>query len=594
MTRLPLLSMDLSYEQDVVKTRQRARELADALNFDHQDQIRIATAVSEIARNAFEYGKGGRVDFAVIQQEKGNESFSIEVKDKGAGIANLDRILTGQFTSSTGMGLGIIGARRLMDGFDIQSDARQGTRVVLTKNLPRRIAPLDKKKLQTAVDAVVRGEMNEPYQELEQQNRELLSTLEQLNARQAELVQLNKELDETNRGVVALYAEINDKADYLQRASELKSKFLSNMSHEFRTPLNSILALSRILLDRLDGELTREQEKQVSYIRRSAEQLIDMVNDLLDIAKVEAGKITVRPTEFDASALFGSLRGVLKPLLVGQRVELVFEEPSDVPALYTDDSKVAQILRNFISNALKFTERGEVRVSAAMLDSEHVRFSVRDTGIGIATEDQERIFEEFSQIENPLQKHAKGTGLGLPLSRKLAILLGGTVTVESTQGLGSVFSLVIPKSFKEQDESHARQVASSEPTILIIDDDEVSRYLLKSLLHGANFRISEASNGSEGLKTAQAVIPKLLFLDLNMPDLSGFEVLDRLKNEPKTSEIPVIIYTSKVLDEKEISGLSRAAAILPKNSASRDEQWQIISPILKRAGLTIEVQNATV
>ena len=256
---------------------------------------------------------------------------------------------------------------------------------MLTKNLPRRVAPLDRKKLQTAVDAVLRGETNEPYRELEQQNRELLSTLEQLNARQAELVQLNKELDETNRGVVALYAEINDKADYLQRASELKSKFLSNMSHEFRTPLNSILALSRILLDRLDGELTREQEKQVSYIRRSAEQLIDMVNDLLDIAKVEAGKITVRPTEFDASALFGSLRGVLKPLLVSQRVNLVFEEPQDVPPLYTDDSKVAQILRNFISNALKFTERGEVRVSAEMLDEDHVRFSVQDTGIGIAS-----------------------------------------------------------------------------------------------------------------------------------------------------------------------------------------------------------------
>jgi len=594
MTKLPLLCMDLSYEQDVVKTRQRAREIADALNFDHQDQIRIATAVSEIARNAIEYGKGGRVEFSVLQQDKGHEAFVIEVKDVGPGIENLDRILMGQFTSSTGMGLGIIGARRLMDSFDIESTPRQGTRVVLTKILPPRIAPLDRKKLQAAVDAVVRGQMNEPYQELEQQNRELLSTLEQLNARQAELVQLNKELDETNRGVVALYAEINDKADYLQRASELKSKFLSNMSHEFRTPLNSVLALSRILLDRLDGDLTREQEKQVQYIRRSAEQLIEMVNDLLDIAKVEAGKITVRPSEFDAAALFGSLRGVLKPLLVSQRVNLVFEEPLDVPVLNTDDSKVAQILRNFISNALKFTERGEVRVSAAMLDTDHVRFSVQDTGIGIAEQDQERIFEEFSQIENPLQRHAKGTGLGLPLSRKLANLLGGTVTVESTQGVGSIFSLVIPKRFVEQSEAQLREPSSSEPSVLVVDDDEVSRYLLRNLLHGANFRISEASNGLEGLRTAQAVNPRVVFLDLNLPDLSGFEVLERLKNDPKTSEIPVIIYTSKVLDEKEISSLSRAVAILPKNLSSRDEQWQIVSPILVRAGLSVEVQNATV
>jgi len=591
MTRLPLLSMDLRHEQDVVRTRQRARELADALNFDQQDQIRIATAVSEIARNAIEYGKSGRVDFSVHQEDKGTHSFVVEITDNGPGIENLSRILSGQYTSSTGMGLGITGAQRLMDSFDIESNPGQGTRVVLTKVMPLRLVPLDRKKLDSAVDKAVRGETNEPYRELEQQNRELLSTLEQLNARQSELVQLNKELDETNRGVVALYAEINDKADYLQRASELKSKFLSNMSHEFRTPLNSVLALSRILLDRLDGDLTREQEKQVQYIRRSAEQLIEMVNDLLDIAKVEAGKITVRPTEFDAQALFGSLRGVLKPLLVSQRVNLVFEDPENVTPLYTDDSKVAQILRNFISNALKFTERGEVRVSAAMLDSDHVRFSVQDTGIGIAEQDQERIFEEFSQIENPLQKQAKGTGLGLPLSRKLATLLGGTVTIESTLGVGSVFSLIIPRQFKEVADTK-RPVASSDPTVLVIDDDEVSRYLLKSLLHGANFRISEASNGFEGLQTAQAIIPTVVFLDLNMPDLSGFEVLERLKNEPKTAEIPVVIYTSKVLDEKEISSLSKAAAILPKNLTSREEQLQIVSAVFKRAGLNIEVQNA--
>ena len=213
------------------------------------------------------------------------------------------------------------------------------------------------------------GRTNEPLRELEQQNRELLSTLEQLNLRQSELVQLNKELEETNRGVVALYAEINDKADYLQRASELKSKFLSNMSHEFRTPLNSILALSRILLDRLDGDLTREQEKQVQFIRRSADNLLELVNDLLDLAKVEAGKITVRPVHFDVGVLFGSLRSVLKPLLVSQRVELVFEDPEGIPPLFSDESKVAQILRNFISNALKFTERGEVRVCARMIEN---------------------------------------------------------------------------------------------------------------------------------------------------------------------------------------------------------------------------------
>ncbi len=172
---------------------------------------------------------------------------------------------------------------------------------------------------------------------------------------------MNRELDETNRGVVALYAELNDKADFLQRASELKSHFLSNMSHEFRTPLNSILALSQILIDRMDGDLTPEQEKQVTFMRRSAQDLTDLVNDLLDLAKVEAGKVTIRPAEFSVESLFAALRGMLRPLLAqNSSVSLVFEDPVGIPELYTDEAKVSQVLRNFISNALKFTERGEV------------------------------------------------------------------------------------------------------------------------------------------------------------------------------------------------------------------------------------------
>lgn len=266
-----------------------------------------------------------------------------------------------------------------------------------------------------------------PLEEVQQQNRELLRTLEELRARQTELAQLNRELEDTNRGVVALYAELDERADYLQRASELKTRFLSNMSHEFRTPLNAILSLSRLLLDHSDGELSTEQEKQVTFIQRSAEDLSVLVNDLLDLARVEAGKIVVRAGEFEVSTLFSALRGMLRPMLVGNSVDLVFEDTAGLPVMYTDESKISQILRNFISNALKFTERGEVRVSAALTeDGQAVLFSVADTGIGIASEDHELIFEEWTQVDSPLQRKAKGTGLGLPLSRKLSELLGGT------------------------------------------------------------------------------------------------------------------------------------------------------------------------
>jgi signal transduction histidine kinase len=187
---------------------------------------------------------------------------------------------------------------------------------------------------------VERKPSDNPYEELQQQNKELMRTLEELRARQAELAQLNRELDETNRGVVALYAELNDKADFLQRASELKSRFLSNMRHEFRTPLNSILALSQILMDRMNGELTGEQEKQVTFIRRSAQYLTDLVNDLLDLAKAEAGRVTIRPAAFAVESLFSALRGMLRPLLAqNSSVSLIFEDPVDIPDLLTDEAK---------------------------------------------------------------------------------------------------------------------------------------------------------------------------------------------------------------------------------------------------------------
>src|SRR6202453_1114157 len=377
----------------------------------------------------------------------------VTVRDSGRGIPNLDEILDGKYVSKTGMGLGIIGAKRLMDHFQVQTELGKGTVVTLGKAIPDKFTRLGNTELNALLAAIERKPSENPYEELQQQNKELMRTLEELRARQAELAQLNRELDETNRGVVALYAELNDKADFLQRAPELKSHFLSNMSHEFRTPLNSILALSQILIDRMDGDLTPEQEKQVTFMRRSAQDLTDLVNDLLDLAKVEAGKVTIRPAEFSVESLFAALRGMLRPLLAqNSSVSLVFEDPVGIPELYTDEAKVSQVLRNFISNALKFTERGEVRISVRSGHDQTIVFSVADTGIGIAPDDQDRIFQEWEQIEGKHQKTTKGTGLGLPLSRKLAQLLGGNVYVKSQVGLGSTFFVAVPVRFTGQAE----------------------------------------------------------------------------------------------------------------------------------------------
>ena len=274
---------------------------------------------------------------------------------------------------------------------------------------------------------------------------ETVAELQQEIARlEAQVDALSSELAETNQGVLALYAELDDNAHRLRDASDLKSRFLSYMSHEFRTPLSSILSITRILQDRLDGPLTDEQQKQVHFIQAAAGELTEMVNDLLDLAKVEAGRVTISPAWFDMVDLFSALRGMFKPILQSHSVSLVFEEPQDVPRIFTDDKKLSQILRNFISNALKFTPSGEVRVSATLVDGDRVTFAVADTGIGIAAEHVGSLFNDFVQIDAPIQKRLRGTGLGLSLSRKLALLLGGDVAVESTLGQGSRFSVTLP------------------------------------------------------------------------------------------------------------------------------------------------------
>jgi len=270
----------------------------------------------------------------------------------------------------------------------------------------------------------------------------------ELARRDEELEALQMELDETNRGVVALYAELDDKAAELREVSDLKSRFLSYMSHEFRTPLGAIRSMARLLLDRMDGPLTPEQEKQVNFIQSSALELTEMVNDLLDLAKIEAGRISISPAWFDMVDLFAALRGMFKPIVANRAVSLIFEEPVDVPRIYSDDKRLSQILRNYISNALKFTPRGEVRVSARSTTPGWITFAVADSGIGIARDSLGALFQDFSQVESPMHKYYRGTGLGLSLSRKLAELLGGSVAVDSELGRGSTFSVTIPTHYK--------------------------------------------------------------------------------------------------------------------------------------------------
>ena len=242
----PIVTMVIEVESDIVAIRQRARLLAELLAFDRQDQTRIATAVSEIARNAFSYAGGGRAEF-LLDEVRSPQLLLIRVSDQGPGIADLDAVLEGRYQSQLGMGMGIVGARRLLDRFEITSGSA-GTTVELGHELPARAARITHESLAAVVLRLSQQHNDDPLAALREQNVELLQSLEEIRRRQEETERLNQELSETNRGVVALYAELDERAEQLRRASDIKSRFLSNMSHEFRTPLNSILALNRLLL----------------------------------------------------------------------------------------------------------------------------------------------------------------------------------------------------------------------------------------------------------------------------------------------------------------------------------------------------------
>ena len=567
----PIVTVPIENEGDVVTVRQRAHRVAELLGFDRQDQTRIATAVSELARNAFGYAGGGRAEF-ILDSTTSPQRFAIRICDRGPGISDLQIILDGQYRSPNGMGVGLIGARRLMDTFHIDSKPGKGTTVEVGHKLPGRLDPWPRAKLTEIASNLKKELSSDPLAVLREQNRELMQGLEELRRREDESQQLNQELGDTNRGVVALYAELDGRAEQLRQASELKTRFLSNMSHEFRTPLNSVLALSRLLLDRIDGDLTSEQERQVGYIRRSAESLLELVNDMLDLAKVEAGKAEVRPVRFAVTSLFGALRGALKPLLTSASVELVFEPLQDLPPLYTDEAKVAQILRNLVSNALKFTEQGEVRVTARLSEDEtRVVFAVRDTGIGIAPEYHDRIFEEFSQVDTRLQKKVKGTGLGLSLSRSLARLLGGDLTVESVPGQGSIFSLQIPTSLGEPDREMLTGHNGGTKSVLLIDDDETFRYVLRQIVgNESQYEFMEADGGEQGLKMARESRPDVIILDLQMPAVDGFTVLQQLSDDQRTSAIPVVVSTSMTIDPALRSRLPEHVRLISKNAISRE------------------------
>ena len=560
-----LLRVTLASEADLLSVRHHLWHVAQLLGFAAPDRLRLLLAVGALARMALRQATSGEitigVDLAATPQR-----LEVHVRDAGPGL--------GRVASR------VAEARDLVETFEIETSPGRGTHIRLADRIPAK-KTFTRADLADIVGILSKSSASHPIAEVEQQDADIREVIARLGARDDDIERLRQELEDTNRGVVALYAELDMRAEQLREASELKSRFLSNMSHEFRTPLNSILALCGLLRDRVDGDLTAEQEKQVSYIRRSAEDLLALVNDLLDLAKVEAGKLDVRPRHFHIEELLSTLRGALRPLQRPDDVELVFAAEPGLPELFTDEGKLAQILRNLVSNALKFTLKGrvDVHVAADPAHPDHVVIEVRDTGVGIPREKFDFIFEEFGQVENALQKSVRGTGLGLPLSRRLAQLLGGELTVDSTPGEGSVFNLRVP--------IHAPGVepeATAEPRrVLIIDDDDTFRYVLAQTIRSATaFEIVEARGAEEGFRLARAETPDVISLDLQMPEQDGFSLLQRLADDEALRHIPVIVASSLLVSAEVQARLPADVLLLPKQSLTRELVETLLRDALAR------------
>ncbi|WP_422773627.1 sensor histidine kinase [Plantactinospora sp. WMMC1484] len=461
-----LLRMPLRAESDVFLVRQRGREVAAAVGLEHQDQIRLATALSEIGRYlvvTLPTPVRADVAFSVTADgtpAAGDSALPLMVEEAPATLVT--EVTTSLPAGGSERMLSdalVVG--RLVDSFTVTGEGGR-TVIRMTRRIPAPIGPLTRERLDVIRDNLNAAAPRTPLEEMAEQNEQLLAALEQTRAQRDELARLNEELaetnrgvlalytqlseelDQTNRGVVALHAELEERSVQLRAASEAKSRFLANVSHELRAPVTAVIGLTRLLLDPASDPLTAEQREQAELIRGSAADLLSLVNDLLDLGKAESGTIEPNWSDVELRTVFGQLRGTVRAMATRPEVALVVVDPAPPGLIHTDEVLLTQVLRNLLHNGLKFTERGEVRMTA-QTGEDGWTIRVSDTGIGVPAELQERIFEEFYQVPGRRSPTgARGTGLGLPYARRLARLLGGDLRVASEPGAGSTFTVHLP------------------------------------------------------------------------------------------------------------------------------------------------------
>lgn len=420
--------------------------------------------------------------------------------------------------------------------------------------------------------------IKEIQQKLQQQNRELDAQQRELAAQTAELTQQNTELEMQKK--------------QLDEASQLKTNFLSNMSHELRTPLNSVIALTGVLNRRLAGRIGAEELSFLEVIERNGKSLLNMINEILDIARIEAGREDVDIASFHINDLIEDVVEMIRPQAEQKNIRLLFEPLKSSPVIASDAEKCRHILQNLIGNAVKFTENGAV-VVAVDTDGDNLSIRVTDSGIGITPEQLPYIFDEFRQADGSLSRRYGGVGLGLAIAKRYALMLGGDISVKSRQNEGSVFTLSLPLRLdagrRETRQASRREtrVTCQEPgeltgkCVLLVEDNDVAVIQIKDLVEGLGINVMVARNADEALALIEKKIPDAMILDLMMPGVDGFQLLEILRNAEPTAHTPVLILTAKHITKEELSSLKRnnIHQLVRKGDADREGLLKAITSL---------------
>jgi signal transduction histidine kinase/CheY-like chemotaxis protein/HAMP domain-containing protein len=437
-------------------------------------------------------------------------------------------------------------------------------------------------------------------EELRSKNEQLQMQTEELQTQAEELQQQAEELQQQSEELLEQNAELEAQRSHVEEANRLKSAFMSNMSHELRTPLNSIMALSHVLLMQARQKLSQEEGKYLEIIERNGRGLLALINDILDLSKIESGRFDINPKPLSLASIIEIIIERLEPLAREKGIEIKVDIPEYLPSIVSSEERVHQILQNIMGNAVKFTERGSITVSVCH-DTQKVYIKIADTGIGIANEDLPYIFKEFRQVDSSSSRRYGGTGLGLAIAFKAARLLGGKISVESELGKGTIFTLTLPIEWPtavqvyetasaamppteiqpaggpviEQDtlkiwearewevrdqDGRSRQVSASKvravSRILLVEDSQPAIIQVKAVLENEGYHVDVALSGEEALFAVQRKIPDGIILDLMMPEIDGFTVLEKIRSTKATAKIPVLILTAKDLTQDDFKKLT--------------------------------------